>query len=97
MNRRGFLTKLGGIGLFSILPGAGRIWKARRWSPEDDCLIKLPPQPIDIQKLHALLYKIKRQREARVTDEKYEAHMNSLVLRFGTGGVYETFTKTYNL
>lgn len=28
MNRRNFITDLGKIGLFSILPGAGRIWKA---------------------------------------------------------------------
>jgi hypothetical protein len=38
MNRRNFLSKLAGIGLFSILPGAGRVWKAERkviiWSDE---------------------------------------------------------------
>lgn len=27
-NRRAFFKQLAGIGLFSILPGAGRIWKA---------------------------------------------------------------------
>jgi len=30
MNRRSFVRKLAGIGLFTILPGAGRIWKAER-------------------------------------------------------------------
>lgn len=33
MNRRSFVTKLAGIGLFSILPGAGRLWKAERRLP----------------------------------------------------------------
>ena len=33
MNRRSFVRKLAGIGLFTILPGAGRIWKAERQSP----------------------------------------------------------------
>jgi hypothetical protein len=28
--RRKFLTSLGTIGVFSILPGAGRIWRAER-------------------------------------------------------------------
>lgn len=28
-NRRAFFKQLAGIGLFSILPGAGRIWKAQ--------------------------------------------------------------------
>lgn len=30
MNRRNFITKLGGIGLFSVLPGAGRVWRVER-------------------------------------------------------------------
>ena len=30
MNRRKFLTNLGKLGVFTILPGAGRVWKAQR-------------------------------------------------------------------
>lgn len=30
MNRRKFLTGLGTLGLFTILPGAGRVWKAEK-------------------------------------------------------------------
>lgn len=30
MNRRNFIRNLAGIGLFSILPGAGRVWKATK-------------------------------------------------------------------
>lgn len=30
MNRRQFIRNLAGIGVFSILPGAGRVWKATR-------------------------------------------------------------------
>jgi hypothetical protein len=29
-NRRSFLGQLAGLGLFAILPGAGRVWKAER-------------------------------------------------------------------
>ena len=28
MNRRNFLRNIAGLGIFSILPGAGRVWKA---------------------------------------------------------------------
>ena len=30
MNRRSFITNLSSIGLFTILPGAGRVWCARK-------------------------------------------------------------------
>ena len=30
MNRRKFFANLGTLGLFTILPGAGRVWKARK-------------------------------------------------------------------
>ena len=30
MNRRKFLTNIGKLGVFTILPGAGRVWKAER-------------------------------------------------------------------
>lgn len=30
MNRRAFLTSLGKLGVFTILPGAGRVWRAER-------------------------------------------------------------------
>lgn len=30
MNRRHFLANFGKLGLFTILPGAGRVWKAQR-------------------------------------------------------------------
>ena len=30
MNRRNFLRNIAGIGIFSILPGAGRVWKAEK-------------------------------------------------------------------
>lgn len=30
MTRRSFLTNLGALGLFTILPGAGRVWRAER-------------------------------------------------------------------
>lgn len=33
MNRRHF-AKLLGLGVFSILPGAGRVWKAQRQTPD---------------------------------------------------------------
>lgn len=32
MNRRHFLASFGKLGLFTILPGAGRIWRAERKS-----------------------------------------------------------------
>ena len=30
VTKRGFMKQMAGIGLFSILPGAGRVWKAER-------------------------------------------------------------------
>lgn len=30
MTRRSFITNLGAIGLFTILPGAGRVWRVER-------------------------------------------------------------------
>lgn len=47
-NRRHFFKQLAGIGLFAILPGAGRVWKAEAvittsWSEEQILLYnKLP-------------------------------------------------------
>jgi len=48
MNRRSFVRKLAGIGLFTILPGAGRIWKAERQSPYQwlpNTVIQVGPVP----------------------------------------------------
>ncbi len=51
MNRRNFLSNLAGIGLFSILPGAGRIWVARRDLAEVDTSFKcimVPPDHLQV-------------------------------------------------
>ena len=69
MNRRNFLRNLAGIGLFTILPGAGRIWKVQRVVPE--YVIDLPPgtPPLDMEELFRLIYRIKREREASYRTE----------------------------
>lgn len=57
MNRRSFL---GTLGVFSILPGAGRVWRAMRPVPEYRCILIGPtpkttltslPWPEDLQQL----------------------------------------------
>ena len=53
MNRRGFLSQILVAGAaFSILPGAGRLWKATRPAPE----------VLQIRDLLDLIYKLKRVR-----------------------------------
>ncbi len=42
MNRRKFLTSLGALGLFNILPGAGRVWKAEKLVPVTERFISTP-------------------------------------------------------
>ena len=53
MNRRNFLRNLAGIGLFSILPGAGRVWKAQRpdfrMVPAREWVLNLPPGTPTVQ------------------------------------------------
>jgi hypothetical protein len=55
--RRKFLTSLGTIGVFSILPGAGRIWRAERpiVTPEfwefAYCDVNSNPLPVPFQEI----------------------------------------------
>ena len=93
MNRRNFLG-LAGLGLFSILPGAGRVWKAEKqvlhWIPARE----MGPLPPDIQEMFKVLYQIQRQRRHRLTDENYEMQVNKIVLHVGTRGIYEKLCET---
>jgi len=78
--RREFLTQLAGIGLFSILPGAGRIWRAER-KPlypgiyeqlflSQEVPHPLPPPPLNLQELFRDLYALKQRRELERTENE---------------------------
>jgi hypothetical protein len=76
MNRRGFIRNLAGIGVFSILPGAGRIWKARR--PHSMYRLMFlpqfppPPLPLDLKKIFEEIYALQqcRRREQERTEDE---------------------------
>jgi len=74
MNRRGFIRNLAGIGVFSILPGAGRIWKARRPHSLYELMFlpQFPPSPLplDLKKIFEELYALKRRRELERTEDE---------------------------
>ena len=50
-SRRSFIAQLAGVGLFSILPGAGRIWKAERVSAIGTYTFRSPSFELTIQDL----------------------------------------------
>ncbi len=68
MNRRSFIRNLAGIGVFSILPGAGRIWKAQRpvigiyeqMILVNECVLC----PWNSDELLAITYRMMRHRQA---------------------------------
>jgi len=66
LNRRTFIDKLVlGAGVFAILPGAGRVWRARRELTEWQRLPTIEVlAPIKVHRLYDLLYDMARQRKA---------------------------------
>jgi len=76
MNRRNFL------GMFVILPGAGRIWRHIRRPTDAECfMFGLPSDrsqafgdlpTINIQDMFKLIYEIKRQREIEAASTEIE-------------------------
>lgn len=62
MNRRSFLdAMLKGAAAFTILPSAGRIWKAERWLPNNPSGTIIPWTDADMLRYNALPFELAKK------------------------------------
>jgi hypothetical protein len=66
-SRRDFICQLAGVGLFTILPGAGRLWRVERplvkpTPPFVFCDLDGRPLPFPLQEIMQRIFVLQRQR-----------------------------------